>query len=73
MNTYPEIESELNRAKIKAEMDSIRLEEEATNGETLLDKNLALLGDLMISGGEKLRSLSRSSEEKPTILANKAA
>jgi hypothetical protein len=74
MNMYPEITSEQNRAKIKAEMDAIRLEEEATKGETLLDKNLALLGNLMISGGEKLRSLSHSSQEDGSAkLANKAA
>jgi hypothetical protein len=52
---YPEIESELRRKSIMEEMDSIRLEKEATKGKTLLDKNLALLGNLMVSAGEKLR------------------
>jgi hypothetical protein len=57
-----------------AEMDAIRLEEEATKGKTLLDKNLALLGRLMIAGGEKLRNRNRSSQEARTVkLANKAA
>jgi hypothetical protein len=74
MNMCPEILSEQNRAKIKADMDAIRLEEEATKGESLLDKNLALLGDLMISSGEKLRSRYQSSQEKPSVkLANKTA
>ena len=74
MNTFPEIESELNRKKIMAEMDAIRLEEEATKGKTLLDKNLALLGRWMIAGGEKLRNRNHSSQKARTIkLANKAA
>ena len=55
-------------------MDAIRLEEEATKGKTLLDKNLALLGSLMISAGEKLRSRYHSSQEARSVkLANKAA
>ena len=74
MNTFPEVASELNRKRIMAEMDAIRLEEEATKGKTLLDKNLALLGRLMIAGGEKLRNRNRSSQEARTVkLANKAA
>lgn len=74
MNMFPEVESELNRKRIMAEMDAIRLEEEATKGKTLLDKNLALLGRLMIAGGEKLRNRNRSSQEARTVkLANKAA
>jgi len=74
MNTFPEVESELNRKKIMAEMDAIRLEEEATKGKTLLDKNLALLGRLMITAGEKLRSRDHSSQEARTVkVANKAA
>jgi hypothetical protein len=74
MNTFPEVASELNRKRIMAEMDAIRLEEEATKGKTLLDKNLALLGRLMIAGGEKLRNRNRSLQEARTVkLANKAA
>ncbi|MCE9646035.1 MAG: hypothetical protein K8S20_08555 [Chloroflexi bacterium] len=74
MNMYPEFISEENRAKIKAEMDAIRLEEEATQGDTLLDKNLARLGDLMISGGEKLRGLSHAARDGSSAkLINKAA
>lgn len=74
MNMYPEITSEQNRERIKAEMDAIRMEEEATKGETLLDKNLALLGNLMISSGEKLRRRYQSSQTaNSTKLANKAA
>jgi hypothetical protein len=73
MNTFPEIESELNRKRIMAEMDAIRLEEEATKGKTLLDKNLALLGRWMIAGGEKLRNRHHSLQEARTVkLVNKA-
>ena len=72
MTRFPEIESELNRKRIKAEMDAIRLEEEATRGKTLLDKSLALLGKWMISSGEKLRKQHHPLEESPAIkLANK--
>jgi hypothetical protein len=39
------------------------LEEEAVKGKTLLDKNLALLGNLMVSAGEKLRQRYHSSQE----------
>jgi hypothetical protein len=63
MNKYPEVESELRRKSIMEEMDAIRLEEEATKGQTLLDKNMALLGSLMVSVGEKLRSRYHSSQE----------
>ena len=63
MNLYPEIVSELNREQIKEEMDAIRLEEEALKGQTLFNKNLALLGNWMISGGEKLRNRYHSSQE----------
>jgi hypothetical protein len=72
MSTFPEIESELNRKKIVAEMDTIRLEEEAVKGRTLLDKNLASLGNLMVSTGEKLRRRYHSSQEVASVkLANK--
>ena len=63
MNTYPEIESELHRKQIVEEMDAIRLEEEAVKGKTLLDRSLALLGKLMISGGEKLRKRHHAPQE----------
>ena len=74
MNMYPEIESELHRQRIKEEMDAIRLEEEAIKGKTLLDKNLALLGNVMVSVGEKLRRRHHSSQEASSVkLINKAA
>jgi hypothetical protein len=72
MTTFPEIESELKRKRIMAEMDAIRLEEEAIKGKTLLDKNLALLGKWMISSGEKLRNRHHFSQEARSVkLANK--
>jgi hypothetical protein len=74
MTTYPEIESELRRKSIMEEMDAIRLEEEALKGQTLLDKNLEALGNLMVSAGEKLRHRYHSSQEASAVkLANKAA
>ncbi|MDO9300130.1 MAG: hypothetical protein Q7T89_02055 [Anaerolineales bacterium] len=74
MTTYPEIESELHRKSIVEEMDAIRLEEEAVKGKTLLDKNLALLGNLMVSAGEKLRRRYHSSQEVSSVkLVNKVA
>jgi hypothetical protein len=74
MNMFPEIESDLHRQRIKEEMDAIRLEEEATKGKTFLDKNLALLGNLMVSVGEKLRRRTHSSQEANSAkLINKAA
>ena len=64
MNMYPEIEAELHRQRIKEEIDAIRLEEEAIKGKTLLDKNLALLGNVMVSIGEKLRRRHLSSRKR---------
>jgi hypothetical protein len=74
MSRFPEIESELNRKRILAEMDAIRLEEEAVKGKTLLDKSLSQLGKWMIAGGEKLRKQHQSLQESPAAkLANKVA
>jgi len=74
MNMFPEFESDLHRQRIKDEIDAIRLEEEAVKGKTLLDKNLALLGNVMVSIGEKLRRRYHSSREaSSTKLINKAA
>jgi hypothetical protein len=73
MTRFPEVESELKRKRIKAEMDAIRLEEEAIKGKTLLDKSLALLGKWMITSGEKLRKQHRPSQESAAKLANKVA
>jgi hypothetical protein len=72
MAMYPEIQSEINRKRIIEEMDTIRLEEEAVKGNTLLDKGLALLGKWMVSSGEKLRNRQHSSqEERSAKLVNK--
>lgn len=74
MNTFPEVELELKRKRIMAEMDAIRLEEEAVKGKTLLDKSLAQLGRWMIASGEKLRKQHRPLQEsRATKLANKVA
>jgi len=74
MSRFPEIESELNRKRVAAEMDVIRLEEEAAKGNTLLDKGLTLLGKWMVSAGEKLRNRHHSSQEAHSAnLVNKVA
>jgi len=72
MTTFPEIESELHRKEILQEVESIRLEKEATKGKTLLDKSLAHLGKWMIASGEKLRKQHHTLQESPAAkLANK--
>jgi len=73
MSTYSEIESEYHRKSIIQEMDAIRLEEEAVKGRTLLDKSLALLGNLMISAGEKLRRRQHSMQEERSVKLVKVA
>jgi hypothetical protein len=74
MTRFPEVESELNRKRIMAEVAAIRLEEEAVKGKTLLDKSLAQLGRWMIASGEKLRRQHHPLQESPaTKLANKVA
>jgi len=73
MTTYSEIESEYHRKSIIQEMDAIRLEEEAIKGSTLLDKSLALLGNLMISAGEKLRRRQHSMQEERSVKLVKVA
>lgn len=67
MSMFYEMMSEQNRARIKEEMDAIRLEEEAVKGRSILDKSLALLGSMMISVGEKLRDRHRSSQETGSV------
>jgi hypothetical protein len=63
MNLYPEIISELNRERIKDDMDAICLEKAASRDQSFLDKNLAVLGNLKISRGERLRNRGQSSQE----------
>jgi hypothetical protein len=66
-NLPPEIMVELNRRRIKEEIDAIRLQEEAGKGKNLLSKNLAALGEWMVDRGETLRkrysSIQTSSSE----------
>lgn len=70
---FPEILSDLNQKRIKDEMDSIRLEMEASQGQNLLDKNLAALGEWMVNSGERLRKRSVTSLSVSTGLAHKVA
>lgn len=72
MTSYPEIESEFNRKRILQEVESIRLEKEATQGYTLLDKNLALLGKWMIASGERLRRRHQALQEAGSSKLSKA-
>ncbi len=61
MFTYPEIQSEIHRKCIIDEMSAIRLEQEASKGNTLFHKKLAQFGSLLISVGEALRRHADSS------------
>lgn len=70
---YEGIQAELNRQRIIEEMKAIRLEEEASNGQNLLSKNLAALGKWMVSRGEKLRKRYESSENGSVDLIKKVA
>jgi len=58
-NLHPEMMSELNRQRIKDELDAIRLEQKFMRVKRirikLIEQNLAVLGDWMIASGEKLR------------------
>jgi len=55
-NQFPEFLSELNRQKIRDEMQAIRLEEEALKGKSLTSRSLASLGTWMVKTGQKLRA-----------------
>ena len=72
-NLFPEKLSELNRKRVQDEIAAIRLAEEAEKGRqkrpvpqvsTVLDKNLAMLGNWMVERGEKLRKRHAASMEK---------
>ncbi len=69
----PEMISQMNRQRIKEEMDSIRLEEKALAGRNLLSKNLAALGDWMVARGEKLRKRHSAKQTNYSELIKKVA
>ncbi len=74
MDMLTELMSELHRKEITEEMESIHLEERATKGRALLDKNLALIGEWMVSHGEELRQRyqNASQEAVSSKLSSKA-
>jgi len=72
-NLSPEIMSEINRRRIKEEMDAIRLEEEALKGNNLLSKKLAALGEWMVARGEKLRKRHSNRQTDYSELTRKVA
>jgi hypothetical protein len=72
-NLSPEIMSEINRRRIKEEMDAIRLEEEALKGNNLLSKKLAALGEWMVTRGEKLRKRHSNRQTDYSELTRKVA
>lgn len=72
-NLSPETISEMNRRRIKEEMDAIRLEEEAIKGRNLLSKNLAALGEWMVARGEKLRKRHSAKQTNYSELTKKVA
>lgn len=69
----PEMISEMNRQRIKEEMDAIRLEEEAIKGRNLLSKNMAALGEWMVERGEKLRKRHSAGQTNYSELTKKVA
>ena len=72
-NLSPEMISEINRRRIKEEMDAIRLEEEALKGRNLLSKKLAALGGWMVARGEKLRKRHSAMQTDYSELTRKVA
>ena len=72
-NLSPEMISEINRRRIKEEIDAIRLEEEAIQGRNLLSKNLATLGEWMVARGEKLRKRHSAQQTNYSELTKKVA
>ncbi|HNO84181.1 MAG TPA: hypothetical protein PKM54_06105 [Anaerolineales bacterium] len=74
MDILSERMSELKRKSIQEDLDAIHLEEEAVKGKTLLDKNLAWIGNWMVSRGEKLRNRYNQSlhDANSTRLVKKA-
>lgn len=72
-NLSPEMIAEINRQRIKEEMDAIRLQEEAANGRDLLSKKLAALGNWMVARGEKLRKKHSSAQTSYSEFTRKVA
>ena len=72
-NLSPETISEINRRRIKEEIDAIRLEEEAVKGRNLLSKNLAALGEWMVARGEKLRKRHSAKQTNYSEFTKKVA
>jgi hypothetical protein len=72
-NLSPEMISEINRRRIKEEMDAIRLQEEAVKGRNLLSKRLAALGGWMVQRGEKLRKRHSTIQADYSELTKKVA
>jgi hypothetical protein len=72
-NLSPEIISEMNRRRIKEEMDAIRLEEEAIRDRNLLSKNLVTLGEWLVARGEKLRKKHSAKQTNYSELTKKVA
>ncbi len=72
-NLPPEMISEINRRRIKEEMDAIRLEEEALKGRNLLSKKLVALGEWMVARGEKLRKRHSAMQTDYSELTRKVA
>ncbi len=72
-NLSPEMISEINRQRIKEEMDAIRLEAEAVGGRNLLSKNLVALGEWMVARGKKLHMRHSAKQTNYSELTKKAA
>lgn len=72
-NLSPELISEINRQRIKEEMDAIWLDEEAIKGRNFLSNNPAALGEWMLARGEELRKRHSAQQTNYSELTKKVA
>jgi hypothetical protein len=69
----PETQSEVNRQRIREEMQTIHLQNKASRGKNLLSRGLALLGAWMVARGEKLRRKNAAPQARYAELNKKTA
>ena len=69
----PEIHPEINRERIHEEIQSIRLQNQATRGKNILSKGLASFGAWMVAHGEALRKKNAAPQVRYAELNKKTA
>ena len=69
----PEIQSEINRERMREEIQSIRLQNKATRGKNILSKGLAFFGAWMVARGEALRKNNAAPQVRYAELNKKTA